>query len=60
MARGRQERAGRRDGWHHEPPGALVDDDALVDHHIEEMLAAFSDLARTRENNLLNGAQSID
>jgi hypothetical protein len=27
-----------------------VEDDALLDHHIEEMLRTFSDAARVREN----------
>jgi hypothetical protein len=32
-----------------QPERAAVEDDRLLDHHIEEILGAFGDLARIRE-----------
>ena len=53
-------RAGQQDGQH-ELARALVNDDALVDHHIEEVLAAFSDLARMPESDdLFTRGRSVD
>jgi hypothetical protein len=44
----------------HELARALVDDDALVDHHIEEVLTALRDLARMPESEPFTRGRSGD
>jgi hypothetical protein len=42
------------------PASPGVDDDRLRDHHIEEILSAFTDVARMRESGLGTGEEQLD
>lgn len=44
---------GRQDNAYPERPA--IEDDALLDHHIEEMLGTFNDAARMRESDYSDG-----